>query len=112
MNSFIHEAGNLYLIMDGVRRAKAAQLHGHDQITAEIVDGSGISLGNGYIPLDALLSPKRSIRRITSSDQNRWERVIEGASHATLPFPPIVVQPTKKRLTRLVDVEFEIGEQQ
>ena len=109
MSSFIHEPGNLYLIMNGVRRAKAAQLHGHQHIAPEVVDRSGASLGNCEIPIDALLSPKRSILRITSADQNRWERVVEGAKEVTLPFPPIVVQPTKKRGTRLADVELGDG---
>ncbi len=112
MTPFIHETGNRYLIMNGVRRAKAAQLQGHDRIAAEVVDRAAVSLGECEIPIDALLSPKRTIGRISRSDVTRWERADDGAKNSTLPFPPILVQPTKKAGTSLADVEFDFGDSQ
>ncbi len=106
MGLFTHVPGNLYLIMEGVRRAKAAQLHGHSFIRTEVVDQSGRSLGETDIPLDSLRSPKRSIGRATPTEQARWQRADEGAKQAVLPFPKIVVQPTKQAGTALHDVDL------
>ena len=109
MSSFSHVPGNLYLIMEGVRRAKAAHLHGHHHIRTEVVDRSGVSLGEGEIPIDSLRSPKRLIRRVTPSQLSRWQRAEEGAENAPFPFPPIVIQPTQRRGTSLQDVGFDFG---
>jgi len=62
--------------MEGVRRAKAAHLHGHLQIRAEIIDPNGQSQGECLIPLDALRAPKLLIRRITPADETRWQRAV------------------------------------
>jgi len=111
MARFAHEPGNRYLILDGVRRAKAAQLHDHGGILAEIFDRSGASLGTCQIPLDALVSPKKSIRRVTAPEQVRWQRAEEGAKEPKLPFPAIFLQPTKRKKPVLSDVDFEDGEE-
>ncbi len=47
MKRFAHVSGNLYRVMEGVRRAKAAKLAGHRQIRAEAIDASGQSQGVG-----------------------------------------------------------------
>src|SRR2546425_1214129 len=82
MNRYTHVSGTLYQIMDGVRRAKAAHMYGHAKITAEVVDPSGQSLGEGEIPLEALRSPKPLIRRITLADEhdrtNEFAEMLDG----------------------------------
>ena len=95
--------------MDGVRRAKAAQMHGHTNIRAEVVDSGGQSLGEGELPIDLLRSPKPLIRRVTRADETRWNRVVAGAQKAVLPFVPITVQPGRESGTRIEDVGFDFG---
>jgi|ERR1043166_4897717 hypothetical protein len=109
MQHFSHASGSLYQIMDGVRRAKAAQLFGHSAIDAEVVDTSGQSLGAAELPIDALRSPKAQIRRITKADETRWKRAVAGAKKSALSYPPIVVQPCTERGTRVEDVDFDFG---
>ena len=109
MKQFPHASGACYVIMDGVRRAKAAQLLGHTQIRAEVVDPNGQSLGEGEIPLDALRSPKPLIRRITKADERRWNRVLAGAKQAVLSYPPITIQPGGPQGSKMEDVGFDFG---
>lgn len=109
MKPFTHVAGALYRIMDGVRRAKAAQISGHPQIRAEVIGPTGHSLGEGEIPLDALRSPKALIRRVTSADETRWRRAVSGAQQPVLPYPPIAVQPSGDQGTRMEDIGFDFG---
>lgn len=109
MKRFVHVSGNLYRVMEGVRRAKAARLAGHSQIRAEVVDANGQSLGCGELPMDALRSPKAAIRRLTSADEARWQRAVAGARQAVLPYPPIVVEPCAEQGTRMDDVDFDFG---
>ena len=109
MKRFTHVAGALYRIMEGVRRAKAAQMFGHTQIRAEVINSPGHNLGEGEIPLDALRSPKALIRRITAADDTRWNRALAGATQAVLPYPPIIVQPCSEAGTRIEDVGFDFG---
>jgi hypothetical protein len=109
MKVFSHAPDALYLIMEGVRRAKSAQMFGHTQIRAEVLDPQGQSLGEGDLPIDALRSPKTSIRRVTAADETRWHRAVAGAKQAVLPYPPITVQPSGERGTRIEDVGFDFG---
>jgi|SRR5947209_17645443 len=109
MKQFAHASGDLYRIMEGVRRAKAAKLAGHSQIRAEVIDASGQSLGMGELPIDALRSPKTSIRRITPADEARWQRVVAGAQQSVLPYPAISVQPCAEQATHMDDVDFDFG---
>jgi len=109
MNHFEHPSGALYHILDGVRRAKAAQMLGHADIRAEVIGESGQSLGEGEIPIKVLRSPKTLIRRLTSADETRWSRVLAGAQEDVLSFPPITVQPSRERGTRIEDVGFDFG---
>ena len=109
MKRFTHVAGTRYRIIDGVRRAKAAQMLGHAQIRAEVIDRSGLSLGEAEVPIDALSSPKLEIRRITRPDESRWKRVLQGARQSVLPYPAITIQPATVSGTRLIDVIFDFG---
>jgi hypothetical protein len=109
MKPFIHVSGRLYQIMEGVRRAKAAALHGHTQICAEVIDPGGQSLGEAEIPIVALRSPKAFIRRVTPADETRWRRVVAGAQQKILPYPPIIVQPAGEQGTKIEDVGFDFG---
>jgi len=95
--------------MEGVRRAKAAQMFGHTRIRAEVIDPTGKSLGEGEIPIDALRSPKVLIRRITPADARRWQRVLAGAQQAVLPYPSITIQPSGEQGTTIADVGFDFG---
>jgi ParB-like chromosome segregation protein Spo0J len=45
-----------YVIIDGVRRAKACQLLGRTAIPAEIIDDEGNPIGLRDLPIDSLLS--------------------------------------------------------
>jgi len=105
----MHAAGTLYRVMEGVRRAKAASMHGHMEIRAEIVDANGQSQGEGLLPLDALRSPKALIRRITTADETRWHRAVAGAMQAVLPYPLITVQPCGEQGTKIEAVGFDFG---
>lgn len=111
MTRFTPAPGTLYRVMDGVRRAKAAQLLGHSLIPAEVVDASGLSVGECDMPINMLRSPKALIRRITTADETRWIRAIAGANQPVLPYPPITVQPDVERGTRFEDVDFDFGGQ-
>ncbi len=109
MSAFVHAPGDLYRIMDGVRRAKAAWMSGHAVVRAEVVDASGQSLGAGDVPIDALRSPKALIRRITRADEGRWNRALAGARQIVLPFPPLTIQPCSDTGTKIEDVDFDYG---
>jgi len=84
-------AGQTYQIMDGVRRATAANLTGATTIDAEILDANMVSQGVQQVPINSLLSPKEFID-LSGSGAYRWNRVLEGTqSGATL--PPIQITP-------------------
>jgi len=84
-------AGQTYQIMDGVRRATAANLTGATTIQAEILDANMVSQGVQQVPISSLLSPKEFID-LSGSGAYRWNRVLEGTqSGATL--PPIQITP-------------------
>jgi hypothetical protein len=109
MKSFTHVSGSLYQVMEGVRRAKAAHMHGHTLVRAEVIDPAGQSLGEAEIPIDALRSPKPLIRRTTPADETRWRRAVAGAQKKVLPYPAIIVQPAGEQGTKIADVGFDFG---
>jgi hypothetical protein len=109
MRPFAHTGGSLYRIQEGVRRAKAADMCGQLRTLAEVVSSTGQCLGIGELPLDALRSPKSTIRRITPADETRWNRALAGAQQPVLPYPAITVQPGGERGTRIRDVTFDFG---
>ena len=110
MKHFTHSPDAYYRVMEGVRRAKAAQLFGHRSIRAEIVDASGRSFGEGDLPIDSLRSPKILIRRMKRADETRWTRVVADVKQAFLPYPPITVQPCGNQGIPIEDVAFDFGD--
>ncbi len=84
-------------------------MFGHAQVRAEIVGPNGQSLGECEVPIDALRSPKRMIRRITPADEARWNRAVAGATQPVLPYPPLTIQPSTQQGTKIADVGFDFG---
>jgi hypothetical protein len=84
-------ADQTYEILDGVRRATAAQLTGATTISAEVVDSNMLSHGVSELPIDQLLSPKQSID-LCGGGFDRWNSVLEG-TRAGNTLPPILVTP-------------------
>ena len=76
-------------IIDGVRRAKAADLAEYDTIWA-VVEGES---RERKVPVRSLLSPKRQINVSTPRELQRWENVRRGMAEAPDVLPPIVVRP-------------------
>ena len=109
MQVYTHTPGVRYRVMDGVRRVKAAQMHGHAGIRAEVQTHAGASLGECELAIDDLISSKMAIRRMSEADEIRWARADGGAAQAILPFPPIIVIPTKKTGPTFQEVDFEYG---
>jgi RHS repeat-associated protein len=80
-----------FQILDGVRRATAANLNGAATIQAEILDANMVSQGVQQVPINSLLSPYETISS-EGSGLVRWNSVLNGTrSGAT--FPPITVTP-------------------
>ncbi len=105
---FVHVAGTKYRIIDGVRRAKAALLAGHDTIPATVRDSAGLELGDCELPVDSLLSARESIPRKSQADEFRWKRALAGANVWPLSHPPIIVMPVARGWP-LADVTFDFG---
>ena len=85
------ESSQTYQIMNGVRRAVAANLTGATTIQAEVVDANMVSQGVQQVPISLLLSPKDVID-LNGSGLDRWNRVLQGTqTGATL--PPILITP-------------------
>jgi RHS repeat-associated protein len=82
------EGGAVFRIIDGVRRAKAAELAGKNSISAEIEGGGGKIT---QIPIESLRSPKTAIETEDATSSTRWERAVREAADGSA-FP-IRVQP-------------------
>src|SRR5438045_2324396 len=77
-----------FRIIDGVRRAKAADMLGHDTIPAEIFDAeTGASLGTRDLPIDSLRSPKDVIDLSRQVDMDRWQNVYNLTKSGSVPPP-------------------------
>lgn len=85
------EVGRTFHILDGVRRAAAADLSGATTIQAEIFDANMVSQGIQNVPINSLLSPKDFID-LNGSGLYRWNRVLEG-TRAGAELPPIQITP-------------------
>jgi len=107
---YVHVDAATYIIIDGVRRTKAAWLAGHTIIRAIVLAADGVQLGECDLPIDSLLSIRDAIPRITRADEARWNRAVGGAQAAQLPFPPILVQPGG-RGNPVATVAFDFGDQ-
>ncbi len=94
---------NSFEIVDGVRRAKAAEIAEQATIRAQI-GGVGEII---EVPLDSLHSPFKAAIDVTSSPaaMSRWESVLE-ATRAGEELPPIHIQPGS-RGPLLSDIFFE-----
>ncbi len=79
------EPPQVYEILDGVRRSKAALICGHDAIAAQ-ENGVGPEM---QIPLDALRSPKDEIDA-TGIRGLSWGKIL-GATQNSVALPPIEV---------------------
>jgi hypothetical protein len=97
-----------FQIIDGVRRAKAAQLAGHATILAEIMSRQGTIESTVHVQIGALRSPKQFIQRITSADEQRWQRAVRGAQQQQLPYPPILIRRGSRGIL-VADVDFDFG---
>jgi hypothetical protein len=92
---------DLFEILDGVRRAKAAELAGMTTIKAEVLGMSGQTID---VPIEALLSPKAAIDA-TGAGLGRWLTTLQQTSAGSVP-PPILVQPGA-RGTPIPDVRID-----
>jgi hypothetical protein len=79
-----------YVIDDGVRRAKAAQLAG--RVTVPVQIGSPPEM---QIPINRLRSRKRNIELNTPEDKSRWEQITREYRPGGEPdlLPPIQARP-------------------
>jgi RHS repeat-associated protein len=80
-----------FQILDGVRRATAANLNGATTIQAEIFDANMVSQGIQEVPISSLLSPKGFID-LNGSGLYRWNRVLDGTQSGA-ELPPIQITP-------------------
>jgi hypothetical protein len=78
----------MYVIMDGVRRAKAAGLSGHETIWAEV----GQSRRERKVAVRALLSPKAVIDVSEERELERWLGIKEGMAQEPDLLPPIIIR--------------------
>jgi len=81
-----------YMINEGVRRAKAADLAGRRTIWAHV----GRSTQETKIPVDLLLSPKKIIDVRAPRELARWQSVKSGMVEEPDLLPPIHVLPGSK----------------
>lgn len=92
-----------YEILDGVRRAKAAELLGHKTIPATIA-GHGNQIFD--LPIDALKSPYKT--KIDVSDQDkmdRWMKTFKKTKEGSVP-PPIQVESGNNGIS-IEDITFD-----
>jgi RHS repeat-associated protein len=100
-------ADDTYEILDGVRRAKAAEKMGHKTIPAKIFDKWGNEIGRTDIPIDKLRSPKDSIDVGRQVDMDRWLKTWEQTKAGSTP-PPIDIRPGSQGIP-IKDVGFGPG---
>jgi RHS repeat-associated protein len=90
----IDEADDVFEIIDGVRRSKAADLQGKTHIAAEILDGN-VVVDVRNVKINSLLSPNKStIDMSTNVNTKRFLDVMEGTKTGSV--PPIQVRKGTK----------------
>jgi cell fate regulator YaaT (PSP1 superfamily) len=93
-------------IIDGVRRAKAAELAGKATVVVQVDDGTGRLSSPIEVQIDPLRSPHKStIDLATQAALDRWLDVFRRAKQGSMP-PPIMVRRGSKAM-KISDVEFE-----
>lgn len=98
------EAPTAFRIIDGVRRAKAAEVSGRTTIAAEIEGGGGKV---SDVSIDALRSPKEVVETGDATSAMRWERALRESRENSA--APIRVRPGSSG-TPIKDVKVEGGE--
>lgn len=79
-----------YKIVDGVRRAKAAEMLGKEAIEALVQKGDKI-VGKVHLDPASLASPKAAIDVSNPTNMQRWTSVLQGTGNGDA-LPPIIVQ--------------------
>jgi len=97
---------DLFEIVEGVRRSKAAVLNGNKTIMAEVIVDDKI-VGVREVHLSQLRSPNKSSINVTSSSAafQRWQRVYDGTVKRDA-LPVITVRPGSRGIS-IFDVDFE-----
>jgi len=90
--------------MDGVRRAKAAQMVGLGTIPAQVDDGTGALGPVIELPLDSLRSPKNDIDISTTAKFRRFKESLDKTRQGSAPPPLIVIRGSQGR--SIPDVGF------
>jgi hypothetical protein len=85
-------ASQTFEILDGVRRAKAADMIGNMTIPAEVLNSEGRIAGRQDVPISNLLSPKPTIDVSTAKDMSRFMSTLDQTRVGSTP-PPILVAP-------------------
>ena len=80
---------DIFEILDGVRRSKAAEVAGQPSIKAEVFGWNGKIID---IPLEALRSPDKNVIDTAGSGLHRWLETLGKTMRGSQP-PPILVQP-------------------
>ena len=93
----------LYEIQEGVRRAKAAWLCGHETIEAQVRGGPPFS-----VRITTLRSPHKEEIDVSGVGGFRWERVLRGTRAGDV-LPPIEILPGTRGKT-IEEVRVPINE--
>jgi hypothetical protein len=99
-------ASATYEIVDGVRRAKAAQMSGLEAIPARIDDGTGALGPVLELQITSLRSPKDDIDISTTAKFQRFKNTFDKTRRGSLPPPIIVVRGGGGRLISDVGFNF------
>jgi Ca2+-binding RTX toxin-like protein len=91
--ALVHNTCLSFEVTDGVRRAKAASIHGHTHIMAKLYGSDGRLITTEMVPISALHSPhKHTIDLNSATDIGRWNHALDGAKKSVLPYPPIEIR--------------------
>ena len=83
-------ADEKYSIVDGVRRAKAAEKLGYSEIMAEVREND-TPVDLRLVPVDKLYSPEKPVIETSGTGFARWRNVFRQMSNGTENMPPIIV---------------------
>jgi len=97
------------LFPDGVRRAKSAELLGHETIRANIYKNNKL-IDSVDVPIDSLLSPNKSTIDVSSdAKMDRFMSILNGMKE-NASLPPIDVEAGCKGV-KICDVQLDsLGE--